>query len=370
MIFKSKPRYDQLDHYLARRDYTAALEAVSEELKRRPEDFNLLLRHAEILGLAGDKEHAVVVYRKLARHFADQGFYARAIAVNNKILRLDPSRREVTDELAELIAAREEEERLTHRAAPEAAAAPAVPAFGPTTAVPTAPAASMFTPPTGVVPPFTPTPPPPNAPPEASPTPAPPLTGAPPAATATPTLTSPPTSTPPTASPTPTPPSTGTPPAATATSTHTPTGASPTATSTSAPAPTPTLTPTSTPTLLPAPLLIEPEDGASFPVEVRLKWGWFRRLEDDEKFAVRWEPVGGQATNDWWVSEDGIIGGGGAIIEVEGRGYIFEVNFGLGSYPGGEAQWSVAIFGEIQTEKWQISEWSEKRLIYHGAPPE
>jgi CRP-like cAMP-binding protein len=179
MIFKSKPRYDQLDQYLARRDYTAALEAVSEELKRRPEDFNLLLRHAEILGLAGDKEHAVAVYRKLAKHFADQGFYARAIAVNNKILRLDPTRREVTDELAELIAAREEEDRLTHGAAPKAEAAPA---FGSTPAASTAPAAPMFTPPTGVVPSFTPTPPPPAPPPVVPPPQAQPPVVPPPAA--------------------------------------------------------------------------------------------------------------------------------------------------------------------------------------------
>ena len=169
MIFKSRPRYDQLDQYLARRDYAAALEAVSEELKRRPEDFNLLLRHAEILGLAGDKEHAVQVYRRLARHFADQGFYARAIAINNKILRLDPSRREVTDELAELIAAREEEERLTHGVAPAATETPAVPAFAQMPATPAPPAAPMFAAPTGAQPPFSLTPPPPVPPPVAEP---------------------------------------------------------------------------------------------------------------------------------------------------------------------------------------------------------
>jgi hypothetical protein len=154
MIFKVKPRYDQLDQYLARRDYAAALEAVSEELKRRPEDFNLLLRHAEILGLAGDKEHAIQVYRRLAKHFADQGFYARAIAVNNKILRLDPTRREVTDELAELIAAREEEERLTHGLPPEPKPTP--PAATPP------PAAEPFLPPTATAePPVAPAPKPP-----------------------------------------------------------------------------------------------------------------------------------------------------------------------------------------------------------------
>ncbi len=111
MIFKPKARLEFLDQYLARRDYAAAHEAIAEELKKRPENFNLLLRQAEILGLAGDRERAIELYRKLARYFADQGFYARAIAVTNKILRLDPSRSEVTKELAELIARQQEAER-------------------------------------------------------------------------------------------------------------------------------------------------------------------------------------------------------------------------------------------------------------------
>lgn len=216
----------------------------------------------------------------------------------------------------------------------------------------------------------TPSPLPTSAPPGASPTPTPPLTGAPPAATATPTP--PPASVSPTAAPTSTPPPAGSPPAATATPTATPTGVLPTATPTSAAAPTPTSPPASTPTpsLLPGPLLLEPEIGASFLTETRLKWGWLRRLESHEKFAVRWEPASGQETEDWWVNEDGILGGGGAIILVEGRGYVFEVNFGLDSYPGGEAYWSVAIFGETESNKWQISDWSERWLIYHGAPPD
>ena len=111
MIFKPKARLELLDQYLARRDYASAHEALTEELKKRPENFNLLLRQAEILGLAGDRERAIDLYRKLARYFADQGFYARAIAVTNKILRLDASRSEVTKELAELIARQQEVEK-------------------------------------------------------------------------------------------------------------------------------------------------------------------------------------------------------------------------------------------------------------------
>ncbi len=111
MIFRGKPRFDQLDQFLARREYGLALEAITEELKRRPENFNLLLRQAEILGQAGDRDQAIEVYRKLAQHYTDQGFFARAIAVTNKILRLDPTRRDVTRELASLMAAQQVTER-------------------------------------------------------------------------------------------------------------------------------------------------------------------------------------------------------------------------------------------------------------------
>jgi len=114
MIFKGKPRFDQLDQFLARREYGLALEAITEEIKRRPENFNLLLRQAEILGQAGDRDQAVEVYRKLAQHSTDQGFFARAIAVTNKILRLDSTRQDVTRELASLMAAQQVSERNEH----------------------------------------------------------------------------------------------------------------------------------------------------------------------------------------------------------------------------------------------------------------
>lgn len=135
MIFKPKARLELLDQYLARRDYASAHEALTEELKKRPENFNLLLRQAEILGLAGDRERAIDLYRKLARYFADQGFYARAIAVTNKILRLDATRSEVTKELAALIARQQEVEKVQRekfeRAMPASASATPSTSSGP-----------------------------------------------------------------------------------------------------------------------------------------------------------------------------------------------------------------------------------------------
>jgi len=142
MMFKGKPRFENLDQYVAQRDYALALEAIAEEIKRRPEAFNLLLRQAEILGLAGDRDKAIAIYRKLAQHYAEQGFYARAIAVINKVLRLDPNRQDVTKELARFIAAQQEAERTERvklrRATGGAASEPQAP---PPTAPPAPPAA-------------------------------------------------------------------------------------------------------------------------------------------------------------------------------------------------------------------------------------
>jgi len=107
----SKPKFENLDHYLARKEYGKALKAVAEELKRNPSQFNLLLRQAEILGLAGNRDEAIRVYRELAQRYARDGFYAKAIALYKKILKLDPEREEIHQELTRVI----EEDQASRR---------------------------------------------------------------------------------------------------------------------------------------------------------------------------------------------------------------------------------------------------------------
>lgn len=105
-----RPRFEELDRYLAARDYDRALAAVAEELRRNPKQFNLLLRQAEILGMAGDRDAAVKLYRELGERFARDGFYAKAIAIYKKVLRLSPELEDVHAELAHLL----EEEGREH----------------------------------------------------------------------------------------------------------------------------------------------------------------------------------------------------------------------------------------------------------------
>ncbi len=104
----SRPKFENLDRYIANKEYDKALEAVAGELMRNPSQFNLLLRQAEILGLAGNRDQAINVYRQLAERYARDGFYAKAIALYKKVLRLDPGLDEIHRELATLI---EEDQR-------------------------------------------------------------------------------------------------------------------------------------------------------------------------------------------------------------------------------------------------------------------
>jgi cAMP-dependent protein kinase regulator len=105
MLTFGKAKFEHLDRYLANKDYDKALKAVASEIEKNPAHFNLLLRQAEILGLAGDRAKAVAVYRQLAERYAGDGFYAKAIALYKKVLRLDPNLEEVDAELARLIEA-------------------------------------------------------------------------------------------------------------------------------------------------------------------------------------------------------------------------------------------------------------------------
>jgi cAMP-dependent protein kinase regulator len=98
-----RPRIEHLDRYVSDHQYDRALEAVAGELKRDPRQFNLLLRKAEILGMAGDRDRAVRLYREIAEKQTRAGFYLRAIALYKKVLRLDPNLEDVHAELARLI---------------------------------------------------------------------------------------------------------------------------------------------------------------------------------------------------------------------------------------------------------------------------
>jgi CRP-like cAMP-binding protein len=98
----SGPTIDRLDRFLAKKEYDKALEAIKKELWKNPDQLNLRLRQAEILDLQGKRHKAIFIYRDIAESQARDGFYARAMAVYKKVLRLDPEQN-VHSEMARLI---------------------------------------------------------------------------------------------------------------------------------------------------------------------------------------------------------------------------------------------------------------------------
>jgi tetratricopeptide (TPR) repeat protein len=113
-IGSAGPAIDRLDQYLAKKEYDKALEAIKKELWKNPSQLNLRLRQAEILDLQGKRHKAIFIYRDIAEAQARDGFYARAIAVYKKILKLDPDQN-VHSEMARLI----EEDRRSKMASQE-----------------------------------------------------------------------------------------------------------------------------------------------------------------------------------------------------------------------------------------------------------
>lgn len=107
-IGSSRSGIENLDSYLAKKNYGKALDAIKKELAKNPDQLNLRLRQADILDLQGKRDKAISMYRTIAEAQAHDGFYARAIAVYKKILRLDPEQ-DVHSDLARLI----EEDRQT-----------------------------------------------------------------------------------------------------------------------------------------------------------------------------------------------------------------------------------------------------------------
>ncbi len=110
-IGSSRSGIDDLDRYLAKKNYDKAFEVIKKELARNPNQLNLRLRLADVLDLQGNRDKAISMYRTIAEAQARDGFYARAIAVYKKILRLDPEQ-DVHSELAHLI----EDDRQTKMA--------------------------------------------------------------------------------------------------------------------------------------------------------------------------------------------------------------------------------------------------------------
>jgi tetratricopeptide (TPR) repeat protein len=89
---------------LAKGKVDSALKDYQKVLEETPGDVNILNKAGDLLTRLNRNDEAVPYFTKIAEHFAHDGFFLRGIAIYKKINRLDPSRLDVYERLAELYA--------------------------------------------------------------------------------------------------------------------------------------------------------------------------------------------------------------------------------------------------------------------------
>ena len=97
---KHKDPFKEIQSCLQKRDYKGALEWFITLLRKDKKNTQIRLRFADTLVLAGNKNEAVKQLRIVADELADKGFMIRAIAINKKIMQIDPRQTEVHEKLA------------------------------------------------------------------------------------------------------------------------------------------------------------------------------------------------------------------------------------------------------------------------------
>ncbi len=124
MAFRKKKQdpFHEIQVCLQKRDYKGALDWFNTLLQKDPKNTQIRLRFADTLVLSGNKREAVKQFGIVADELAEKGFMIRAIAINKKILQLDPRQTDVHDKLAAMSQDRTSEastrpalEELLHR---------------------------------------------------------------------------------------------------------------------------------------------------------------------------------------------------------------------------------------------------------------
>ena len=103
---KRKDPFREIQNCLQKRDYKGALGWFQALLEKESTNTQIRLRYADTLVLAGSKNEAIKQYRIVADELAESGFMIRAIAINKKIVQLDPSQTDVHQKLAAMNDAR------------------------------------------------------------------------------------------------------------------------------------------------------------------------------------------------------------------------------------------------------------------------
>lgn len=90
------------ERLVARGKVDAAIREYRKVLAEHPRDTNTLNRVGDLYARIEKIEEAVSLFIRTAEHYTEDGFFVKAIAIYKKIIKLDPTRLDVYERLAEL----------------------------------------------------------------------------------------------------------------------------------------------------------------------------------------------------------------------------------------------------------------------------
>ena len=102
MSFDKVKAMRSAERFLAQGKIRAAIGEYKEVVENDPRDFSTLNMLGDLYAKNSEKTEAVSCFKIVAEHFSKQGFAQKAIAIYNKISRLEPNSLEVSAKLAEL----------------------------------------------------------------------------------------------------------------------------------------------------------------------------------------------------------------------------------------------------------------------------
>ncbi len=90
------------ERFLAQGKIRAAISEYKQVVENDPRDFSTLNMLGDLYAKNSEEKEAVTCFKKVAEHYGKQGFAQKAIAIYNKVSRLQPGSLEVSAKLAEL----------------------------------------------------------------------------------------------------------------------------------------------------------------------------------------------------------------------------------------------------------------------------
>ena len=90
------------EKYVSRGKIEPAIREYRKLLAENPNDINTLNRVGDLYARIQRIEEAVELFNQIGQQYSDQGFFVKAIAIYKKIIKLDPTRLEIYERLADL----------------------------------------------------------------------------------------------------------------------------------------------------------------------------------------------------------------------------------------------------------------------------